>query len=94
VQVTIAERIPYIDGELPREQAEERNKVDTAPPAWQDGRYAVTLVRDKDKWRITDMRLIDKLPKEPPATVSPASAASTETPGATPASAAAASPTG
>jgi hypothetical protein len=64
VQVTMTERISYIDGELPKEQIpEDATNVDTTPPPWQDGKYVLTLVRDGDNWKIAGMELVEKLPK-------------------------------
>lgn len=77
VQVTMTERISYIDGELPKELIPEgATDVDTAPPEWKDGRYTLTLVRVEDNWKINGMELIEELPKpKPTATPTPSNTA-------------------
>ena len=62
IEVDVTERIPDIDGELPAGDNGETGES-TKPPEWQDGRYRLTLSRDGDNWRITDMTVLAKLPK-------------------------------
>jgi len=81
VEVTMTEKISYIDGELPEESIPEgATGVDTAPPEWQDGRYKLTLVRAESVWKIAGMELVEALPKpEPSPSPSPSRTASAST---------------
>ncbi len=66
IHVNIAERIPYIDGELPQEQYEGEADKSEQPPVWQDARYRLALQRDGDNWKITDMEMLEYLEKPAP----------------------------
>jgi hypothetical protein len=80
IEVNITERIPYIDGELPVSSEDTKASDETIkPPEWQDGRYTLTLARDKENWRITGMKLIKKLPKEASASPSVSESAAIST---------------
>ena len=58
-RLTIEESIPRIDGRVKGSRAEEviaRNGSKSVyPPAWQDARYAVMLVKENGQWRIRNL---------------------------------------
>lgn len=91
-EVTMTEHIITIDGELPiskqtEAQLKDPNKI--PPPAWQDARYVLTLVKIDGRWKIDNVEtaeLIDSIPtRTPQLTVPPdATPAPSETPAPTP----------
>ena len=56
VRLTIAERIPRIDGRVKGSKADEIIERDGAealyPPAWKDAEYRVLLTRENGQWKI------------------------------------------
>lgn len=61
VEITVTERVPYIDGELPNESSSDKSKT---PPEWQDGRYKITVHRNGASWKITKMETVELLDKQ------------------------------
>ena len=49
----VVERVPSITGKA---LASRRSQVDPNVPAWDGGRYDITLVKDSGKWKVIGMR--------------------------------------
>lgn len=67
VKVIAIERVPYVDGELLTTDTS-GTSTDSKIPEWQDGMYAITLVRSDGNWKITKMQTMKLLDKEKPIT--------------------------
>lgn len=67
VKVIATERVPYIAGELSTTDTSNAG-TESNVPEWQDGIYAITLVRSDGNWKITKMETLKLLDKEKPIT--------------------------
>lgn len=71
-EVTLSQHVPVIDGELP---VSKQNDVQRAtpgkilPPAWDDAKYKLTLVKVEGRWKISELEFIEYV--EPLATRAP-----------------------
>ncbi len=65
----VVERVPSIDGTIrssSRAQAlKEGGEERLNPPAWNGGRYRVSLVREKGRWKISNLQLLEALKEAP-----------------------------
>ena len=70
-QATIVYRVPEIKGTIlsSKKSLVESGVLSSSPPAWQGGRYRMTLYREKGQWKIAGMKQLIEIDEPTPTPV-------------------------